>query len=498
MRHHALTDAAFAALGAGRPDLATIRELRRSQLGKHLLLLREIVRAVPGRTPSWYAGLAAAQHRNPAAIRRTLADPLFGAWAAHTFKAIQAGRPVGDLPRSSDTAPVLTAAHHGRTVRIRLEDSDRFGLTTTGRLSPAELAHWQDCLSEAWRILVTRHAPAADILAAVVDVVVPVQPDPAARGISATSADAFGAVAMSAPEDGRSLAVGLLHEAQHSILNATQYLFDLHQRPHQLGYSPWRDDPRPTSGILHGAYAYLAVTRFWRTEAGLDEPEPKKTRDAGTSKQHAPSVEGEQRREPHDAGAQTWGDQDNGGHDGGRRDSDRESAGPDRLARFEYARWRAAVAEVSGRLLEQGGLTRAGERFVGALHDEVIAWPEVGGPEQRLAEIANLDHRLRWRLRNLRVDPVTGGSRIVPAPRRALESSARLDLIHASLSGNPPGGRASAADVALLAGDHGTARRAYEEMVVKDPDDHAAWTGLAIATGRTDRLEAEFAARRRD
>ncbi len=106
-----------------------------------------------------------------------------------------------------------------------------------------------------------------------------------------------------------------------------------------------------------------------------------------------------------------------------------------------------------------------------------------------LAELANVDHHLRWRLRNLAVDPADGTSRLVPAPRRALESSARLDLIHRSLSGNHPGGRATAGDAALLRGHHGTARRAYREMILKDPGDDAAWTGLAIATGRTDRLE---------
>src|SRR5688572_21299817 len=70
VRHHSLTDTAFAALGAGRPDIATIRELRHAQLGRHLLLLREIVRVT---TPPWYAPLAAA---DPAELRRALTGPL--------------------------------------------------------------------------------------------------------------------------------------------------------------------------------------------------------------------------------------------------------------------------------------------------------------------------------------------------------------------------------------------------------------------------------------
>jgi hypothetical protein len=471
MRQHSLPDAAFAALGAGRPDRLTLAELRAAQRGRHLLLVREIVRAGSGDTDRWYAHLAANPH--------LLADPLFGAWAAHHLKA-RAGCPPAMFPKREPADPprVLAAGRDGLDLRVRLEDTDPrralLGLRPTGRLSDAEAAHWQDRLTEAWRLLVTRHRPQAEILAAVLDCVVPVEPDAATRGISATSADAFGAVAMSAPGDGVSLAVGLLHEAQHSILNATQYLFDLHERPGALGYSPWRDDPRPASGLLHGAYAYLAVTRFWRAEA---------------------------------------------------------AATGDRLAGFEFARWREAVADVTHRLLdgdrdgnggerdsgngnggkagggEGSGLTAAGARFVTALRDEVQPWlAEPVDPDvQRLARAANTDHRLRWRLRNLVVDPADAAavaaawrhgdrpppvaSRLVPAPRRALESSARLDLVHRALRGDPqPGGRATAGDTAFVRGDYGTARRAYRNGV--------DWTGLALTGPIRGRLEVIVSAYR--
>jgi hypothetical protein len=40
-------------------------------------------------------------------------------------------------------------------------------------------------------------------------------------------------------------------------------------------YVPWRDDPRPISGLLQGAYAYLGVTGFWRTRRQPDgDPAP--------------------------------------------------------------------------------------------------------------------------------------------------------------------------------------------------------------------------------
>ncbi|MCA2215362.1 aKG-HExxH-type peptide beta-hydroxylase [Jidongwangia harbinensis] len=472
-----LSDAAYAALGAGRPDAATLAHLRRAALSRHLLLLREIVRAAPDEAGPWYARLCAEERTAPEQTRARLADPLFGAWAAHRLRALRHGGPRPaqttephktdgrHAARAPKDARRLSVEHDGLTLRVRLDDTDPrralLGLVPADRLTAAETAHWQTCLTAAWRLLVERHRPDARILAAVLELVVPVRPDPSARGISATSADAYGAVAMSAPADGTALAVGLLHEAQHSVLNAVTALFDLVGAPAVPDYSPWRDDPRPPSGLLHGAYAYLAVTRFWRAEA---------------------------------------------------------AATGDPLAAFEFARWREAVAGTADRLRAGGALTAAGARFVDALRAEVGTWLDepVEPRVARLAGHANADHRLRWRLRNRAVDPGDAAalaaawrrgarpprveSRLVPSPRRALENSARLDLMHHSLRGDTgpvtvhrPGGRASAGDAALLGGDHGTALSAYQKGIVAEPADDAAWTGLALVADRLDRLEVVVA-----
>jgi hypothetical protein len=522
VRHHALPDAAFAELAAGRPSAATLEELRRAQLSKHLLLLRAILQAAGAQAASaqaadpqaadpqaadpqaadpqaagshWCAELLAA---DPAVVRSFAADPLSGAWAAGCLAALHGGaspaeaglerlteltttrqarpnpRDLGVVaPHKNPRTPQkeshnskiggrwgLRADRDGLAIEVRLEDADpvrgRLGLTPTGRLTGDAVAHWQACLDEAWQLLVDRHRPAAETLATVLSVIVPVEPDPAAHGISATSAHAFGAVAMSAPRDGTELAVGLLHESRHSVLNAVEYLFDLHTDPAALGYSPWRDDPRPASGILHGAYAYLAVTRFWRIEAVA-------------------------RVGP--AGA---------------------------LAAFEYARWRSAVVSSAEELLAGGDLTPAGTRFVGALRDEVLPWLDEPVPPAvaRLAASANADHYLRWRLRNLTVDPAAvhrsvaawhrgdpeppaaPPARLVPAPRRALEHSNRLALTHRLLRGGEvlgavqPGAPPTAGDLAYLRGDHGTARDAYVKRVETDPADDAGWAGLALVSPR--------------
>lgn len=496
---HRLSDAAFAALGAGRPDAATVSELRRAQLSRHLLLLRGIVHAAPDATARWFALLSAAEQQAPAAVRDVLRQPLVGSWAAGCLAALRAGVPPADagVPHLAVVAATAAAAagvppppdapapaaplrrlatqHAGLRLDVALDDVDplraRLGLLPTDALDDAALRHWRDCLDAAWRILAGRHRSHARVIAEVLLCVVPVRGDPAARGISASSAEAFGAVAMSAPADATALAVGLLHETQHSLLNAVLHLFDLHHPGQSLRYSPWRDDPRPASGLLHGAYAYLGVTDFWRV---------------------------------------------------------RFRYGGDPLAAFEFARWRAGVLTAADDLLAAGELTAAGTRFVGALRERVRPWLHEPVPPQVrwLAETANADHRLRWRLRNLTLPAAAVSSLVdawragVPPPtqtftatvrptsRRILESNPRLDLIHRLLragTGPPepppeadraaggtvpgdfaplPGDHATGvADVAYLRGDHAAAAHEYGRVVAADPHDRGAWAGLALATG---------------
>jgi hypothetical protein len=442
-----LTDAAFAALAAGRPSAATIAELRKAQISRHLLLLGEILKQENGKTPIWYAG------RRPGRdVRDVLADPMNALHTAATLAALRARTPP---PEPGDPARhLLSATGDGLTLTVRLEDADplraRLGLTPSRRLTGPEVDTWQRLFTEAWRLLVTRHRAAASTIAAVLRVIVPIKPDLGSAGLSATSAEAFGAVALSTPADPTALAVGLLHETQHNLLNATRTLFDLVLPGAPTTYSPWRDDPRPPFGLLHGAYAYLAVTRFWRTEAAVS------------------------------------------GH---------------ALAQFEFARWRSAVSESAEAL--DGYLTPPGARFVEALRKEVGGWltDEVDPEVERLARGANLEHRVRWRLRNLTVDadalikawpagaPPEASLRADTG--RALERSDRLDLVHRFLregdQGLPPGSRQRPGDVAWLRGESGTARRAYVQSLKRSvsrttkpevppgPREVDLWAGIALA-----------------
>ena len=75
-------------------------------------------------------------------------------------------------------------------------------------------------------------------------------------------------------------------------------------------------------------------------------------------------------------------------------------------AQVEYLRWSASSTEVIDVLLDSGSLTLTGVLFVGGMRARMRSWPAAVPPgSARLADMAGTDHRLGWRLRNLRPDP---------------------------------------------------------------------------------------------
>jgi hypothetical protein len=182
---------------------------------------------------------------------------------------------------------------------------------------------------------------------------VPLRGDQINRGVMATSMDACGALSSSLPADAMALAVGLVHEFQHGKLGALMDLVPLFTgRDDELFYAPWRDDPRPLGGLLHGAYAFLGVTDFWIVRRHYDE-----------------SLTG--------------------------------------YAQFEFARWRERVSRVIDVLAGSGRLTEAGGALARGMRGTVRLWWTETVPAE-IAEMARLaaeDHRIGWRIRNLLCDP---------------------------------------------------------------------------------------------
>ena len=149
---------------------------------------------------------------------------------------------------------------------IQLEDLDPFRdcqeWPLAARLSARDWPVWRRRLSSAGSSLARVVPQYAQAISVGLRCVVPLRGDP--RGQRSSSAwQAFGAVAVALPTAPGDLASLILHEFQHVKLHA---VLDLHQlldpEDHQLLTVPWREDARPLEGVLHGAYAYLALAHL--------------------------------------------------------------------------------------------------------------------------------------------------------------------------------------------------------------------------------------------
>ena len=98
--------------------------------------------------------------------------------------------------------------------------------------------------------------------------IVPIHPEAAGLRLCGSTGTAFGAVAVALPDAPGALGELLLHEMQHLKLAVLADQFDLFDRADGRRFSvPWRRDPRPVYGLLHGTYAHLAVAELWRARA---------------------------------------------------------------------------------------------------------------------------------------------------------------------------------------------------------------------------------------
>lgn len=391
------------------------------------------------------------------------------------------------VPAAGQDAPgwkglrIIQATAHGLSVRLCLDDLDPYRncgqREPAGRLDPAEAAVWQRLLTEAWDVLATHHRSYAEAIAAGLTTVVPLRSLRADQGMNVTSDDAFGAVSLTRPADALGLALALVHEFQHAKLWALLDIVPLHRRDDEPRYyAPWRDDPRPLGGLLHGVYAFLAVTDFWRVQRRL------------------------------------------------------LADGAAAAAEREFARWRAMVREAHRSLVGSAGFTAAGRRFLAGMGKTIEGFG--AEPVDAIADAAARDsaddHRIGWRLRNLWPDPERIGSlaadwtagrrpvdtavpaRIVRSDDGPLFRTGRQDLERLRLT-QPDLFRevcedprrlprvapeACTADLAYVRGDHQAAVRGYLELIADGPDRVTAWTGLALAAGPTHPVAARVLADR--
>ncbi|MFG1780578.1 FxsB family cyclophane-forming radical SAM/SPASM peptide maturase [Micromonospora sp. NPDC049048] len=192
------------------------------------------------------------------ADRRITADPGHGGDPAREdgsdgWLPVRAVRPGGDRLLLEDTDP----------------HRDCFDLPVQPRLSGAAALGWTRQLDQAVRRIDTEATDYAAGIRTLLRAVVPLRAEPTGRFRSAAAGVAFGAVAVTPVPDDATLAVLLVHEVQHLKLSAVLDVCDLFDRADTRTLRvPWRDDPRPVEGVLHGVYAHLAVADVWRRRPG--------------------------------------------------------------------------------------------------------------------------------------------------------------------------------------------------------------------------------------
>jgi HEXXH motif-containing protein len=354
----------------------------------------------------------------------------------------------------------IRCEHHGRVLDVVLDDIQpfRFGGVRPGqRLTGDEVEDWRRRLDGAWRLLATEHPAVADELSAGLSTLVPRTAANRFRHSSASTTDAFGTMEAAPVEDPATMASVLIHEFAHSKLNGVLNLVTLDVEDRRATcYAPWRDDPRPLHGLLHGAFSFLTVTDFWRRERHGDP-----------------------------------------------------------ARNLEFAVRRGQVAAALADIADSGLLTDAGEVFVREMRTVAETWAEAE-VDHRVQEIADrtlADHRATWRIRHLQPSPDHvrqvlalrrtgarwlgdgGAPELAPTLEPMVEPRARAHLAQWSLrepatfaalteetvTQEVPG--ATPADLALVSGDGDRARALYVRQIEADPDDHRGWIGLGLATG---------------
>jgi HEXXH motif-containing protein len=131
-------------------------------------------------------------------------------------------------------------------------------------LTPDRLKIWMNLVGEACRLISAVEETLWVPVRALLSSLFPLE-SPCDRILSGTAPEALGCIASSPPPNAALLAESLTHEAAHTQLHV---LVD-EQRfwtPDGVGgvyRSPWRDDLRPISGMIHGIFAFLGVGELW-------------------------------------------------------------------------------------------------------------------------------------------------------------------------------------------------------------------------------------------
>lgn len=365
--------------------------------------------------------------------------------------------------------PLRRVHSHSEGPAVWLDDLDPFRdlideQPNPPRLNSAQALQWQRDFAAAWELLVRELPDYVGPMRGCLQSLAPLSAQPLLASTSHTAHDGVGCVYTTAPADPCQLALTLIHEIQHTKFDLLKDHVELFASDTDCQfYAPWRDDPRPIVGLLHGIYAFFGVTDFWRTH---------------------------------------------------RHSSCHGS--PQAHADFELSRRQLSLA--ISQTMDSGLLTATGQRFLAGLAAAMHPWSTDGVPAtaRRAADEASIAHRTFWRVRNLVPDPDAVAElaarwwtdqpasisptitqieqRLIPEHHRRLSLAAQLTTLdHGAAALSVPG--QPAGDQAYLAGYLSKAVALYCRELRADPLRPQAWAGLALALPKifgADDFEALF------
>ena len=168
--------------------------------------------------------------------------------------------------------------HLNNGIELNAFDSDlrlggRYDLNFE-ELTPTSTIKWLSTLEEAWFLIDSCSSLLASEIFIGVQSLVPVHSHAIDIHRSQTFREIPGLLILSWMSDTSVIVEALVHEYHHHKLNALLNLDPIivEGSPEAIYYSPWRDDPRPLSGILQGIYVFQAVLEFGHKILKTDIP----------------------------------------------------------------------------------------------------------------------------------------------------------------------------------------------------------------------------------
>lgn len=131
--------------------------------------------------------------------------------------------------------------------------------------SEGDLVTWHSTLQTATNLLRRHHPDLAAEVSAVICSLIPISSPDSAKSLSVTAPEFWGAIQCSL-DPAPMMCEVLVHEYRHNLLHVLNDLDPIFKDDSPSGdrfYSPWRDDARPLSGILHALFTFLGVVTFY-------------------------------------------------------------------------------------------------------------------------------------------------------------------------------------------------------------------------------------------